>query len=440
MRAGLLGLLLLMPGVATTADTVVYPTGSYPADVQAVQAAADDGGTVLLKATNADGQPTAFAFGPPVDDSGWVELTRDVEIRGERVGQAMTTIRGGFFPIQEYVQARTAVKGIHFDNPRGGGVFLGASSGANISDNVITDVVGFDWFFAERKATGVWLGGGCCTVSGNVTIARNTIANLDAEDGLGLALVAFEGDVKVIGNDIRGTNFMGILAFDHTGRVTIEDNTVIPGPQRFPGAFFTAGNGIQVGPLNFFFPDPPKPALVVNNRVTCENPFADGIILFGYGNGLHDSVVTNNRVEMKGSLFGGITLLLDVSNTLVASNRVRGDGAYALDVLSGGDPSLPNQGNIFVANDTRGFRPELAHVLLDSSSEDTWVIGCQGTVIDEGTNNHIVGCPLPLAAAARPLGSVSARTRHARRVTREGRCPAVAAANHRLASAAGCAP
>src|SRR6185295_13532586 len=135
----LFGLLLLLPGVVSAADTVVYPTGEYPGDVQAVQAAVDGGGRVLLKATCAAGQPTAFAFGPPEVDSGWVELTTDVEVRGERQGQAMTTIRGGFFPFQEYVQARTAVMGIHFDNPRGGGIFLGASSGAEISDNIITD-------------------------------------------------------------------------------------------------------------------------------------------------------------------------------------------------------------------------------------------------------------------------------------------------------------
>ena len=51
-------------GFPCAAATVVYPTGSYPLDVQNVQAALDGGGTVLLKATNAAGVPTAFDFGP----------------------------------------------------------------------------------------------------------------------------------------------------------------------------------------------------------------------------------------------------------------------------------------------------------------------------------------------------------------------------------------
>jgi hypothetical protein len=47
-----------MPG------TLVYPTGSFPLDVQNVQAAIDGSGTIILKATNSAGQPTAFNFGP----------------------------------------------------------------------------------------------------------------------------------------------------------------------------------------------------------------------------------------------------------------------------------------------------------------------------------------------------------------------------------------
>ena len=50
---------------AMPATTTVYPTGSFPLDMQNVQVAIDRGGTVILKATNAAGQPTPFDFGPP---------------------------------------------------------------------------------------------------------------------------------------------------------------------------------------------------------------------------------------------------------------------------------------------------------------------------------------------------------------------------------------
>src|SRR5262245_31496697 len=80
------------------ADTVVYPTGSFPEDFEAVQAAVDQGGHVLLKAADASGRPTAFDFGPPVVGSGSVHITTDVEIEGEVLNGTQTTIRGGNAP------------------------------------------------------------------------------------------------------------------------------------------------------------------------------------------------------------------------------------------------------------------------------------------------------------------------------------------------------
>lgn len=45
--------------------TVVYPTGVYQDDIKNVQSAVSAGGTVLLKATDQFGTPTAFNFGGP---------------------------------------------------------------------------------------------------------------------------------------------------------------------------------------------------------------------------------------------------------------------------------------------------------------------------------------------------------------------------------------
>lgn len=91
----LLAALLLAPA-ALAVDQVVHPTGTYPADVENVQAAADLGGTILLTATNAAGEPTAFNFGTPalLPDRG-VFLENEVTVLGERASGARTTIRGG---------------------------------------------------------------------------------------------------------------------------------------------------------------------------------------------------------------------------------------------------------------------------------------------------------------------------------------------------------
>jgi hypothetical protein len=372
------------------ADTVVHPTGSYPADVQAVQAAVDAGGTVWLKALNKAGKPTAFDFGPPVEGSGRVFLTSDVEIRGETHRHWRTTIRGGDPPFLGIAPVHSAIKGIRFERPRIAAVYLQTSSGAEIIDNVISDVVGVPFSAFGRKAQGVWIGPEIGPVTGSITIAGNTIADMDAEDGLGLALVGFEADVKVIGNDIRGVNFVGILAFAHVGRVWIQDNVVVPGPERFPG-FFSVGNAIQVGP--FFAADferPPGPAHVRDNHVVCENPNADCIVLYGGEWALERSVIAGNRVTMSNSLFGGITLFDNVSHTFVAGNRVRGSGAYAIDLI--GIPGVPNRGNVLFGNHVAGFDATVADVYLDASTVDTLIIGCHGTVIDEGTDNRILGC------------------------------------------------
>ena len=47
-------------GWAAVPATIVYPTGLFPADVFNVQNAINNGGNVLLKATDAGGAPKAF--------------------------------------------------------------------------------------------------------------------------------------------------------------------------------------------------------------------------------------------------------------------------------------------------------------------------------------------------------------------------------------------
>jgi Right handed beta helix region len=386
------------------ADTVVYPTGSYPADVEAVQAAVSAGGRVLLKAVDLAGAPTVFDFGPPVAGSGFVRMTTDVDIRGEVVGGVRTTIRGGNAPFLGELPVRSAVRDIHFDGPRSAAVILAGSAGAEISGNFIHDVVGMPWTPTETKAMGVWViggpAGGYGPVTGTVTISNNTIADMHGHDGIGLALVGYEADMRVTGNDIRGTNFVGILAFAHSGPTWIQDNDVTPGPELYPGTY-SVGNGIQVGPLFVdMFPTPTAPALVNNNRVACANPNADGIVVYGGDLPLDHSAVTNNQVKMSGSLFGGVTLYDNVSHTVIAGNRVWGSGAYALDAVAFSGP--PQRGNLFFANGTARFSETVADVFLADTTADSWVIGCQGTALDQGSGNHVFGCATTGAPPSAP--------------------------------------
>ena len=78
---------------------------------EVVQAAIDGGGKVVLKATNPSGQLTAFNFGPAdTHNSTRANLTTDVTMVGERVGQSMTTINGGFAPFLGFVPVKTHIE------------------------------------------------------------------------------------------------------------------------------------------------------------------------------------------------------------------------------------------------------------------------------------------------------------------------------------------
>jgi opacity protein-like surface antigen len=110
---------------AALAAIVVYPTGDYPTDVQNVQAAVDQGGTVLLKAQNAAGVATAFNFGPPVQGLGFVTLHRDVELLGEQLGATMTTVDGGWYPVRGGIRSDQGHHTRHcLRGPVGGRAFL----------------------------------------------------------------------------------------------------------------------------------------------------------------------------------------------------------------------------------------------------------------------------------------------------------------------------
>ena len=100
-------LLVWSPGVLAAGPTVVYPTGQWPADVDDVQAAANAGGRILLKAVNASGVPTAFNFGSPDNlRHRGVAFEVPVEVSGGWVALAcgISTIIGvgfGFYPARK---------------------------------------------------------------------------------------------------------------------------------------------------------------------------------------------------------------------------------------------------------------------------------------------------------------------------------------------------
>ena len=172
----LIGVFLLLFKSNLFADPliVVYPTGDELLDVTAVQAAINNielGGTVLLKATNATGVPTAFNFGqleydinyPPSNplsladiNNHRVVINNGVVLRGETTGDGqMTTIQNGYQTLtigpSAAPEGDVTIQGIHFRDAGLAGIVVARTSAdykVTIKDNKFTgrfyDLFNFD--------------------------------------------------------------------------------------------------------------------------------------------------------------------------------------------------------------------------------------------------------------------------------------------------------
>ena len=393
--------LLAASAVTAAAETVVFPEGSPATDVANVRAAVAAGGVVLLKAVNADGVPTPFEFSTMA-----AGLSTDVTILGERIEGRMTTIRGGFFPFTFLQPVRAVIRGIHFDAPRGGAVLVNLSRGLEFAGNVVTDVVGVP-SSGGIKGQAVFIdearpGPG---ITGTIAIVDNHVERVIADLSYGVSMLRSSAATRIANNTFVGTTDTGILVINNTQPVWIEDNTIVPGAQAFPG-FFSFGNGVFLGQGSGAF-------YVRRNRVICENPFADGIALSGLafpGKAPASSVVEANDVTMNGSLFGGLTIYGQIDPSLFARNRVRGDGAFAILFTS----FLGNEqasGVVFQANNLSGFQSTVTDVIFDVVARNTVLAGDSGTVVDLGVDNRITGMTRMGAAIGPELEAALTRKR-----------------------------
>jgi parallel beta-helix repeat protein len=226
-----------LAGVAR-AQTEVYPTGNAADDVSNVQAAVDLGGTVLLKATDASGNPQYFNFGTAGGAYGlYVEVNNDVVIKGEAGSITLpdgrmtdrTAIYGGGAGTQcheagnpDLRGAFTAmagnfeISGLWLDSSVFSGIFVRGCDGAVIRDNVITytrgvnsTVPGHEWRSWAKPISGPeWPSD---QVFGDIIIANNTIEfNPNPPEVIrwaeGISLFTIESNpmpnISIIGNTI----------------------------------------------------------------------------------------------------------------------------------------------------------------------------------------------------------------------------------------------
>jgi hypothetical protein len=369
---------------ASTVNSVVYPTGVFPDDVQNVQAAVDLGGNVLLKATNAAGEPTAFNFGIPEALRGrWVSLTTDVSILGERAGSNMTTIQGGWDPIFGPVPVKSRIQGIDFEGPLLDAIDINASTGSDIIGNRINSVVPFLAFFGFTVSDGIDIAGNSDpehAITGKVRVADNVIENLPGDIASAIQFDGVAADSEISGNTINlgpGDHRQGneILAFRSHSSVLIDQNVL--GPDCSDSAVYVFGEHQAT-------------YRITRNTVICENPSADGIVVIGglFSESTIGAVVEKNNVTMHNSLFGGISLYGRVTDAYVGENAIEGDGAFALQAFGFG-PANPTSANRFQGNNISHFTASVADVFFGPNTRNNVVLGDCSSVIDLGVNNFV---------------------------------------------------
>jgi hypothetical protein len=392
MKALLLVLTLIAFPAFAFGQAVVYPTGDPVQDVSSVRDAVRGGGTVLLRATDARGQPRAFDFGDfPVSainwndsGSGWVALGisgeivpvtigsfivyvsigNDVRLLGETTeGGVKTTVRGGTIPIRNFAQqiipgvgeryvfglATLTVEGIRFEESALQSIYttqLGSFSeiralvdqrgldlSINIRGNEFIDVQpALDRFWYALAAV---TDGPAGSVRVEENRARFTSGRWDEDErAYELAYGLPRGPEIWEGFSIADLNSPGSLARNNLHGVDVgllvyfEGNDVVR----------IVDNQVELRPEGFFgiACQANHTYLVEGNTVIASGANPDGIVLYGtdLAMGINRSTVRHNRVVLDGSDFGGISLFGGGTSNYLAQNQVEGSGAYALGLVS----------------------------------------------------------------------------------------------------------
>jgi hypothetical protein len=401
------------PSNAAPTQTTVYPTGIFPLDAKNVQAAVNAGGTVFLRATNSAGVPTAFNFGTPDPNHGGttcnvpgvgVNLTTDVAIIGERVGQQMATISGGCRPIFGQVPVKSKIEGIDFETPVAAAIILTASTGTEIVGNRINGVKGVlisvPSGFEISDGDGIDLFGNDDpqnAITGHAIITNNTIENLGADFANGVQLDEVAAEVDINGNTVRFpqsngvVNTAGITAFRSHNRVSIVGNDISMGPgnpDAFPIPIFVGG-------------DHDASYIIAFNNVIDTHPNGDGIAVTDgdFAEPTQGAQILANHVTLNSSVVGqsgpnffgtaGVDVFGAVSNSLIAANVIKGTSAFALDVVDGiFSTSIPDSDQLLL-NDISGHTSLITDVYFGMDTSDMLFVGRCATDIDQGTDNKI---------------------------------------------------
>ncbi len=336
-------------------DAILTGKGDSAYDVKAVQDAVDNGGSVLLKGT--------FDFG----SKGRVNITNDIQISGEidEAGKYLTKVVGGLWTFHSPLPStelpipspgpKVKIEKIHFDGATRAPLHFAYTSGVEILNNKITNVLPLSYPYKWKGGENLLLNAGILlgnrfvhlekVLPGAVTgrlIFNNNSVDLKCEEpeltmGQGVfAIYTWGAVIEIKGNTFRNVSRNSIETLDNyvgdegEGNILIADNNIVTPPVGIPFPSPKTPNGIVVG---WFLNKSggSDPALISKISVIRNHVQANGETSIGIAS-LADGVsVLDNRVEVGGGA-KSIGILQRGSNGFIARNKVDGSGAWALNV------------------------------------------------------------------------------------------------------------
>ncbi len=380
-------------------------------DVQAVQRAVDQGGTINLKGT--------FDFG----NEGRVNITKDVKIIGETNHKGpVTKIKGGFWTFHSPLPAqlpptapgpKITIQSIHFDGGLGSAIHLAYSSGTTITGNKITNLrpqasdrpifgkTGLNYqfgifcgtFYAQPVATRKYIPdafNGLLTITDNDIDLTNDVPTKTYAKGM-MVIWTTGVNAQIQRNTIVNSANVSIETIDNyldkdgSGMFVIRDNKIVTSIEGLPLPSPATPLGIVVG---WFLDmsgglDPQRNPkyFVVNNAIRIRGKTSGGIIPFADG-----AVVVNNTILSEGA--EAYSLFIAASEGYIAYNRMEGVSSRPAVIVSPWKP-LKGTKNVFVDNDLRQFKSSAVDVSFGKDARDNFYVGHSCNVSDFGSNNSV---------------------------------------------------
>ena len=395
------------------AQVTIVGQNSSAVDIQAVQKAVDQGGTINLKGT--------FDFG----NEGRVNMTKDVKIVGEtdNGGKPITKIKGGLWTLHspfpptfppEAPGPKITIQNIYFDGALWTPIYLAYSSGATISNNKMTNIrpkaAADDPVFGKpglNRQQGII----CSPSFAQPVQSRKYIPNLftgnliveDNEIDLtndvptktmaqGVLVVWTTGiNAQIQRNTIINCSRNSIEAIDNSlgkegsGMVLIKDNKMVTSVEGVPVPTPGTPNGMVFG---WFFDmsgglDPQRNIkyIIANNAIRTRGKASFGIAAFSDG-----AVVINNAILSEGT--EARALVICSSDGYIAYNRMEGASSSPGVVVSPWKP-LKGSKNVFVDNDLKQLKTSTVDVVFQKDACNNLFIGPTCKISDLGSNNSI---------------------------------------------------